>query len=67
MMNKVTRRLAKIPDEVREEIGPHFVDSPPVVSEDSRKLPKLDDGRADYIHKGLTVSPPLYFIKVSRV
>uniref|UniRef100_V5J5W8 Acyl-[acyl-carrier-protein] hydrolase n=1 Tax=Lonicera hypoglauca TaxID=638626 RepID=V5J5W8_9DIPS len=54
MMNKVTRRLAKIPDEVREEIGPHFVDSPPVVSEDSRKLPKLDDGRADYIRKGLT-------------
>jgi fatty acyl-ACP thioesterase B len=54
MMNKETRRLAKIPDEVKEEIGHHFVDSPPVVSEDSRKLPKLDDSRADYIRNGLT-------------
>lgn len=56
MMNKETRRLAKIPDEVREEIGHHFVDSPPVVSEDNRKLPKLDGNRADYIRNGLTVS-----------
>lgn len=54
MMNKETRRLAKIPDEVREEIGGYFVDSPPVVDEDSRKLPKLDDSTADYIRSGLT-------------
>ncbi|CAA3031751.1 palmitoyl-acyl carrier thioesterase, chloroplastic [Olea europaea subsp. europaea] len=54
MMNKETRRLAKIPDEVREEIGGYFVDSLPVVDEDSRKLPKLNDGNADYIHAGLT-------------
>ncbi|GFS40979.1 fatty acyl-ACP thioesterases B [Actinidia rufa] len=43
MMNKVTRRLSKLPDEVRLEIGPYFVDSPPVVDEDNRKLPKLDE------------------------
>ncbi|XP_075508965.1 palmitoyl-acyl carrier protein thioesterase, chloroplastic-like [Primulina tabacum] len=54
MMNKETRRLAKIPDEVRDEIGGYFVDSPPVVDQESRKLPKLDDTTADYIRTGLT-------------
>ncbi|KAL7251521.1 hypothetical protein ACSBR1_013372 [Camellia fascicularis] len=54
MMNKETRRLSKIPDEVRVEIGPYFVDSPPVLDEDSRKLPKLNESTADYICIGLT-------------
>ncbi|KAL3535790.1 hypothetical protein ACH5RR_004251 [Cinchona calisaya] len=54
MMNKETRRLAKIPDEVRTEIGGYFVDSPPIVEEDGRKLPKLDDNTADYIRTGLS-------------
>ncbi|KAI3446949.1 hypothetical protein Pfo_003614 [Paulownia fortunei] len=54
MMNKETRRLSKIPDEVREEIGGYFVDSPPIVDDDTRKLPKLDDNNADYIRSGLT-------------
>ncbi|XP_059634998.1 palmitoyl-acyl carrier protein thioesterase, chloroplastic [Cornus florida] len=54
MMNKTTRRLSKMPDEVRGEIGPYFVDSPPVVEEDSKKLPKLDDSRADCVRTGLT-------------
>lgn len=56
MMNKLTRRLSKIPEEVRGEIEPYFLNSNPVVDEDSRKLPKLDDNTADYVHKGLTVS-----------
>ncbi|CAA0808797.1 Palmitoyl-acyl carrier protein thioesterase-chloroplastic [Striga hermonthica] len=54
MMNKETRRLSKIPDEVREEIGGYFVDSPPTVDDDNRKLPKLDDSTVDYIRSGLT-------------
>ncbi|KAL7204211.1 hypothetical protein ACSBR2_017306 [Camellia fascicularis] len=54
MMNKETRRLSKIPSDVRGEIGTFFVDSPPVVDEDSRKLPKLDESTADYIRNGLT-------------
>ncbi|XP_075517657.1 palmitoyl-acyl carrier protein thioesterase, chloroplastic-like [Primulina tabacum] len=54
MMNKETRRLAKMPDEVRDEIGGYFVDSPPVVDQETRKLPKLDDTTADYIRTGLT-------------
>ncbi|THG18395.1 hypothetical protein TEA_012708 [Camellia sinensis var. sinensis] len=54
MMNKETRRLSKIPNEVRGEMGTFFVDSPPVVDEDSRKLLKLDESTADYIRNGLT-------------
>lgn len=55
MMNKLTRRLSKIPDEVRGEIEPFFMNSPPVVEEDSRKLLKLDDKTADFVRTGLTV------------
>lgn len=56
MMNKKTRKLSKLPDEVRAEIGNYFVDTPPIVDEDSRRLPKLTDSNADYIRTGLTVS-----------
>ncbi|KAK9208397.1 hypothetical protein WN944_000751 [Citrus x changshan-huyou] len=54
MMNKLTRRLSKMPDEVRQEIEPYFLNSDPVVDEDSRKLPKLNDSTADYVRRGLT-------------
>ncbi|KAK7281670.1 hypothetical protein RIF29_09860 [Crotalaria pallida] len=53
MMNKLTRRLSKMPQEVREEIGSYFVNSDPVVEEDNKKLTKLDD-TADYICTGLS-------------
>jgi len=55
MMNKLTRRLSKIPGEVREEIESYFVDSDPILEEDSRKLTKLDDNTADFIRTGLSV------------
>ncbi|GLU09809.1 hypothetical protein SLE2022_266490 [Rubroshorea leprosula] len=54
MMNKLTRRLSKMPEEVRREIEPYFMNSDPVVDEDSRKLVKLNDNTADFVHKGLT-------------
>ncbi|KAK1394309.1 Acyl-[acyl-carrier-protein] hydrolase [Heracleum sosnowskyi] len=54
MMNKRTRKLFKLPDEVRAKIGNYFVDTPPIVDEDSRRLPKLTDNNADYIRTGLT-------------
>ncbi|KAE8677157.1 Palmitoyl-acyl carrier protein thioesterase [Hibiscus syriacus] len=54
MMNKLTRRLSKIPEEVRREIEPYFMNSDPVVAEDSRKLMKLDDSSAELVRKGLT-------------
>ncbi|OUZ99679.1 Acyl-ACP thioesterase [Macleaya cordata] len=54
MMNKKTRKLSKIPDEVRGEIEPYFMDCAPILDEDSRKLPKLDDDTADFVQTGLT-------------
>ncbi|XP_022749746.1 palmitoyl-acyl carrier protein thioesterase, chloroplastic isoform X1 [Durio zibethinus] len=54
MMNKLTRRLSKIPEQVRGEIEPYFMNSDPAVAEDSRKLVKLDDSMAEYVCKGLT-------------
>ncbi|KAF3441951.1 hypothetical protein FNV43_RR15867 [Rhamnella rubrinervis] len=54
MMNKLTRKLSKIPEEVRREIEPYFVNSDPVVEEDSRKLTKLDNETADFVHSGLS-------------
>ncbi|XP_071697500.1 palmitoyl-acyl carrier protein thioesterase, chloroplastic-like [Rutidosis leptorrhynchoides] len=54
MMNKETRRLSKMPDEVRGEIEHYFVDAPPVVDDDGRKLPKLEETTADYVRNGLT-------------
>lgn len=60
MMNKLTRRLAKIPDEVRDEISPYFVERMAIVDEDNRKLPKLEELSANnaekHLRKGLTVS-----------
>ncbi|KAL4398463.1 hypothetical protein AHAS_Ahas01G0294400 [Arachis hypogaea] len=54
MMNKLTRRLSKIPEEVRAEIASYFVNSAPILEEDNRKLSKLDDNTADYIRTGLS-------------
>lgn len=54
MMNKVTRRLSKIPEEVRGEIEPYFLNYDPVVEDDGRKLKKLDDKTANFVRSGLT-------------
>ncbi|KAJ6810554.1 palmitoyl-acyl carrier protein thioesterase, chloroplastic-like [Iris pallida] len=54
MMNKNTRRLSKFPEEVRAELEPYFMDRVPVIDDDNRKLPKLDDDTADHVRKGLT-------------
>ena len=49
MMNKLTRReLSKIPEEVQREIELYFVNSDPVVEEDSRKLTKLDNETTNF-------------------
>ncbi|KQK19906.1 palmitoyl-acyl carrier protein thioesterase, chloroplastic [Brachypodium distachyon] len=59
-MNKNTRKLNKMPDEVRAEIGPHFNnDRSALTEEHSDKLAKpgsKDGGRAtkQFIRKGLT-------------
>lgn len=60
MMNKNTRRLSKMPDEVRAEIGPYFNGRSAITDEQSEKLAKpgsTSDGDAtkQFIRKGLTV------------
>ncbi|RCV43208.1 hypothetical protein SETIT_9G276700v2 [Setaria italica] len=58
MMNKLTRKLARIPNEVRTEIEPYFFERSTIVDEDNRKLPKLPEDKsataAKYVHTGLT-------------
>ncbi|XP_048542371.1 palmitoyl-acyl carrier protein thioesterase, chloroplastic-like [Triticum urartu] len=58
MMNKVTRRLARIPDEVRTEIEPFFSEYAAIDDQDNRKFPKLPEHdratSAKYVRTGLT-------------
>lgn len=61
MMNKNTRRLSKMPDEVRAEIGPYFNGRTAITDEQSEKLAKPGstsdgDSAKQFIRKGLTVS-----------
>ncbi|XP_066344819.1 palmitoyl-acyl carrier protein thioesterase, chloroplastic-like [Miscanthus floridulus] len=42
MMNKVTRRLSKMPEEVRGEIAPWFIDRHAIQDEATEKIVKLD-------------------------
>lgn len=55
-MNKQTRKLSKLPDEVRAELETYYVDAPHALDEDTRKLPKLTDSNADFIQSGLMPS-----------
>ncbi|KAK7281375.1 hypothetical protein RIF29_09318 [Crotalaria pallida] len=49
MMNKLTRKLSKIPEEVRKEMEAYSANSALILEEDNNQLPKLDDNSADYI------------------
>lgn len=63
MMNKKTRRLSKMPDEVRAEICPYFLERSAIKDEGSnmQKINKLDDS-AEHVRSGLTVSICSYFL-----
>ncbi|KAJ0826469.1 putative oleoyl-[acyl-carrier-protein] hydrolase [Helianthus annuus] len=52
MMNQKTRRLSKMPDEVRAEISPWFINKQAIKEESVEKIDKLDDN-AKYINSGL--------------
>ncbi|KAM3212168.1 hypothetical protein ACQJBY_065322 [Aegilops geniculata] len=58
MMNKLTRKLARIPDEVRTEIVPFFSEYAAIEDQDHRKFPKLPEHdratSAKYVRTGLT-------------
>ncbi|RZC51607.1 hypothetical protein C5167_020032 [Papaver somniferum] len=50
MMHKGTRKLSKIPEEVRDEITPHITDYP---IWDDIKLSKVHDDEADFVQTGV--------------
>uniref|UniRef100_A0A699K774 Acyl-[acyl-carrier-protein] hydrolase n=1 Tax=Tanacetum cinerariifolium TaxID=118510 RepID=A0A699K774_TANCI len=52
MMNKETRRLSKYPDEVRAELEPYYMDTPPIIEEDTKSNMELDKS-IEYVCKGL--------------
>ncbi|PKA46788.1 Palmitoyl-acyl carrier protein thioesterase, chloroplastic [Apostasia shenzhenica] len=54
LMNKHTRKLSKMPENVRAEIEPYFIERTAIIEEDTKKLPKLDDSTAHFVKKGLT-------------
>ncbi|ERN05670.1 hypothetical protein AMTR_s00006p00178200 [Amborella trichopoda] len=52
MMNQNTRRLSKMPEEVRAEISPWFIDKKAIKEDVTDKIIKLNDA-ATYINSGL--------------
>ncbi|KAG8382837.1 hypothetical protein BUALT_Bualt05G0119900 [Buddleja alternifolia] len=52
MMNQQTRRLSKMPEEVRAEISPWFIEKHAIEEESHEKIDKLDNN-ASYVHSDL--------------
>ncbi|RWR93921.1 palmitoyl-acyl carrier protein thioesterase, chloroplastic [Cinnamomum micranthum f. kanehirae] len=52
MMNQQTRRLSKMPEEVRAEISPWFIDKQAIQEDNPEKIIKLDD-KAKYANSNL--------------
>ena len=57
-MNKETRRLSKIPEEVKQEVAPFSFNRLAFASEetDSKRVHKLTDDTAERIRSGMAVS-----------
>lgn len=58
MMNRETRKLSKIPEQVREEVKPFYLDRNVFLdgTGDSGKINKLTEDTAENIRSGLAVS-----------
>ena len=58
IMNQETRRLSKIPEQVREEVIPFYLNRLAIAPEknDNEKIDKLTDKTAERIRSGLAVS-----------
>lgn len=54
MMNRKTRRLSKIPEEVRAEISPWLIEKQAIKEDVPEKIVKLDD-KAKYMNDDLKV------------
>lgn len=55
MMNQDTRKLSKLPDDVRAEISPYFLERSVMTNEPCSRIRKLDDS-ASYVKTGLVVN-----------
>lgn len=60
-MNRETRRLSKIPEQVKEEVFPFYLDRVAIAKgqNDVGKIDKLTDETAERIRSGLAVSTRL--------
>lgn len=57
MMNQQTRRLSKMPKEVRAEVAPWFIEKQAIQEENPDKIVKLDN-KATYVNSDLKVWLP---------
>lgn len=57
IMNRETRRLSKIPEQVKAEVQPFYINRCAIPTEqtDSEKIEKLTDETAEIISSGLAV------------
>ncbi|KAF8021251.1 hypothetical protein BT93_G1622 [Corymbia citriodora subsp. variegata] len=56
MMNEQTRRLSKMPEEVRAEISPWFIEKQAIKEDNPEKIVKLDS-KATYVNSDLKTIP----------
>lgn len=65
IMNRETRRLSKIPEQVREEVKPFYLDRTVIKNtNDSNKIDRLSEETAESIRSGLAVSVIVESIKI---
>lgn len=67
MMNRKTRKLSKMPEEVRAEISPYFLERSAIKDESllTQKIIRLN-GNAEFVRSGLTVSCLFPFVAFVR-
>ena len=60
-MNRTTRRLSKIPDEVREELSPWFIEKQAINEDSHEKIVKLNK-EAEYMISDLKVQVHIFLL-----
>ena len=67
-MNRETRRLSKIPEQVRHEVAPFYLHRAAIATEenDTKKIDKLTDETAERIRTGLAVSTRIWHEYTSK-
>ena len=66
MMHRHSRRLSKMPEEVRDEISPWFIERQAIAEDGAEKIIKLDDN-AVYVDSDLKVDLiPFFYLRIWR-